>query len=140
MSEATREWLDALKPQDEIALDTGSYSVSTFIKTRVLRLTATQVVVADPHTGRERRFRKQDGREVGGDGGWSRTDRITPLTPAVRERIETAKLKAWIGSLYQHHTVRLSLRVMRAMKAAHDAEIAAEKAEAEKPATEGAPQ
>lgn len=135
-----KAWAQALQPGDAVAIDDGNYGGTSFSIARVIRLTATQVITTARYTQGERRFRKEDARELGSSGTWSRAAKLEPVTDSVRDAIETAALKDWVRGLHQHHTVKLSLRVMRAMKAAHDAETAAEKAEAEKPATEGAHQ
>lgn len=118
-----KAWTDTLRKDQKVAMDNGSYTRSYSVGT-VERLTATQVIVRSAW-GTEKRYRRDNGREVGGK---SYRQGIEPLTPEICDALATAALKSWISGLNTHHRVNLSLRVMRAMKKAHDAETAAEAA------------
>jgi hypothetical protein len=121
-----KAWTDTLRKDQKVAIDIGSYTSAYGVGT-VERLTATQVIVRNAY-GQEKRYRRDTGSEV---GGVSYRQAIRPLTPEIRATIETAALKSWITGLNTRHQVNLSLRVMRAMKVAHDNETAAEKAATE---------
>ena len=82
-----KDWLDSLKPGDEVAVTFG-YTSAHGIAT-VDRTTPTQVIV-----GRAR-FRRSDGYRVGDSGAWSRAS-IRPVTDAIRESATRAKLIAAI--------------------------------------------
>jgi hypothetical protein len=74
-----REWLDGLKEGDEVVL--VSHHARRRIA-RVARVTKTQIVVGAVGM----KFRRQDGRMVGGDA-WTRS-RISKPTPELRARVE----------------------------------------------------
>lgn len=119
-----KAWTDSLRAHQVVAVANGGYGRRSYSVGTVTRLTATQVLVRNAHQ-QEKRYRRDTASEVGGP---RYSQGIWPLTPAIRESIETDKLSSWISGLYAHHRVKLSLRVMRAMKKAHDSETAAEAA------------
>lgn len=78
-----KEWLQSLKRGDEVALVHHKHLV------KVERSTPTQVVVL--LRGKELRYRRKDGRAVG--GRWS--DSILPATSEIRREIRHHQLVEW---------------------------------------------
>lgn len=73
-------WIETLKPGDEVAFDTRPHGWRTprYHILTVERTTKTQII-----TTSDDRFRKKDGREVGGEL-W---ENIEPVTGKIREKI-----------------------------------------------------
>lgn len=65
-----KEYLDSLKPGDEVVIALGNYEQTPAIA-RVVRRTKTQVIVKRYGTDFEMRFRKKDGRMVGSESYYS---------------------------------------------------------------------
>jgi hypothetical protein len=122
IAEAKRlhEWLEALKPGDEVAIMRFGYGgIREYELAAVQRLTATQVIL--PSYGpSERRFDRASGRKKGDAYG----PRLVPVTLEVRDAIELNELVHWAGSLVTNHgRTRPPLPVLRALKKAYDFEM-----------------
>lgn len=79
----SNEWLAAVKPGDEVAINAGYSGYSMLI---VDRVTSTQIICG------KARYRRDTGRLVGGSG--YRVHYLSEPTPAIRETIERNKLLA----------------------------------------------
>jgi hypothetical protein len=109
---ARAEWLDGLKPGDKVVIP-GRWSDPGRIVT-VERLTATLVVMKT-----RERFKRDSGRAAGSADTWH-TPHIQPVTDEFRDAIERKGLVDWLDSVSRkRHS--MSVEVLRAMKAAHDA-------------------
>lgn len=78
-------WIETLKPGDKVAFDErpGGWCASRYRILKVERTTKTQII-----TTSDDRFRKKDGKEVGG-ASWKN---IEPVTDEVREKIRRQKV------------------------------------------------
>jgi len=100
------DWMDTLKPGDEVTVLGGGIYSAPSIQT-VERLTKTQVVLSE----RGRKFRRTDGREIGMTGYW--IPRIVEVTQEHRDTVENARLRHRIAEGLKNPD--LSLGVLRAM-------------------------
>lgn len=98
-----KEWLDALKPGDEVAVRSGR---GVFIA-RIERRTNTQIVISNAY-----RFRASDGRMVGA-AAWDGQD-IEPVTQLIRDKVEHTRLKHRMHSV---QWARQDLTTLRAVDA-----------------------
>ena len=117
MNQFTEEyvnWLAGLKPGDRVALSRTSWSGGKYDLVTIERLTATQFVLP-----RGLRARRETGALISAHS----VRRIQPITGDVRDAIEFYELKDWLSTLTLRG-IKLSLNVLRAMKAAYDEEIA----------------
>lgn len=80
---ADAQWLASLQKGDEVALVDYQRLAS------VARATPTQIVVL--LNGRELRYRRRDGRCVGG----RHSDRIVQVTGAIRQEVRHHELRQW---------------------------------------------
>lgn len=88
-----KEWRQSLKQGDGVVISEGSRLDSKSIAV-VERTTSTQIIVLSS-LGRERRFNKSMGREVGSPYG----ARLSPITAGARAQIQAAKNRQEFGSL-----------------------------------------
>lgn len=112
-----RDWARTLRPGDEVAVRSRYYGHAPYSILTVAKLTATQVVTAE-----ERRFALKDLYEIGAArSGFAGRPGIEPVTPQVREAVETFALVDWLSKLVSDHGRKHPpLHVMRALKAAYD--------------------
>lgn len=111
------EWLAGLGEGSQVAIKgrgivncTWSYSAPRVLT--VVRTTKTQLIVNG--SGYERRFRRDDGREVGG------RDRIVPYTEAIAREIVEANDRSRFSRLAAKEGKDLSARHIAAMLEAYD--------------------
>jgi hypothetical protein len=83
-----REWLDGLKPGDEVAVDVGAGMGCRWHLVTVARRTPTLIVCAYPGCRRdsEAKYRAEDGRATARDR-WNRR-RLEPLTNEIRAAVQ----------------------------------------------------
>jgi hypothetical protein len=111
-------WLRSLQPGQGAVINHGhgnDYWLAT-----VERRTATQIIVKSS-TGREMRFRRDDGKEVGGGGRWTSAPQLVPMTPRIRDEMDLRRLRSWLdGIAYHNAKVKPTLAQLKAMKKAFD--------------------
>jgi hypothetical protein len=104
-----KEWLQSLKPGDEVAVESGGpYSSYTFRK--ITKVTATQIIF---HISGDyfKRFSRETGREKGASS--YRADHLKPSTPELKAEIArtqryremTARLDRVRWQNYSHETL-----------------------------------
>lgn len=105
-----KQWAQALKPGDEIAVRRG-YGYATYSILTVDRVTASQIVVGGM------RFRKDTLRRLGNGTGIESVTMLA-VTQEIRDAVETTELQHWLHNLTR---TKQPLSALRAMKAAFDA-------------------
>ena len=121
------EWLAGLGEGSQVAIE-GRGVVTNWVYSAprvltVVRTTKTQLIVNG--SGYERRFRRDDGREVGG------RDSIVPYTEAIAREIAEANARVRFSRLAAKEGKDLSARHIAAMLEAYD-RVQAELAQVEK--------
>lgn len=110
------EWLAGLGEGSQVAIE-GRGVVTNWVysaprELTVVRTTKTQLIASGG--GREQRFRRDDGREVGG------RDRIVPYTEAIAREIVEANDRSRFSRLAAKEGKDLSARHIAAMLEAYD--------------------
>jgi hypothetical protein len=109
-------WVETLKTGDKVAMSTRHvHGHPPYTIMAVERTTPTQIVTADG-----RRYAKKSLYEIGGNSNAVRRT-IQPVTPKIKEEVETYRLARWLESLVTNFgRTHPPLHLMRAMKAAYD--------------------
>jgi hypothetical protein len=120
------QWLRSLRPGHKVAVQKSRGTDYEIYE--VARVTPTQIVVK--FNGRlDYRYRKTDGARIGGSSAssfyWQ--NGIEPVTPKIMEAIELKELREWLFDLGdKNRNGKLSLKTLRALKAAIEPIIAAD--------------
>lgn len=83
----SRPWLAALEVGAEVVVYARGHRTSKYVRAKVERTTATQLVVR--YGGGSKRFRRNDGREVGNIYG---PFRLLELTPHIADEVEKERI------------------------------------------------
>jgi hypothetical protein len=120
------QWLRSLRPGQKVAVR-NSGSAEGYEIYEVARITPTQIVV-NHNSALEYRYSKKDGERIGGRSSWHFPRGIEPVTPKIMETVELSRMRTWFADLPDSNK-KLSLKTLRALKAAIDPIIAADGAE-----------
>ena len=112
--EQRKEWLASLKEGDEVAIPDRSHYRRAPKIARVLKVTATQIVVKDYAI--EARYNRDDGSKRG--TGWGT---IMPVTDEVRAQVESAENRDWLRDItYREDKIAaIPPAVLEAMRTAY---------------------
>jgi hypothetical protein len=121
------QWLRSLRPGHKVAVQKSRGTDYDIYE--VARVTPTQIVVKF-NSAIDYRYSKTDGHRIGGKSSTSFywQNGIEPVTPKIMESVELSHLRAWFADLPGSNKT-LSLRTLRALKAAIAPIIAADGAE-----------
>lgn len=117
-------WLRGLKPGDKMAMRKYHFGGISFETLTVARFTATQIIVEANGGAWVRRFDRKTGIERGAK---SYNSRVEPVTQEVHDLVELIELRNWFFTLNdKNRNKKLSLKTLRALKAAIEPIIAAD--------------
>lgn len=108
------EWLAGIKVGDECAMRSSNFYGEPYYILKVVKITATQLVMTRGTSAVTHRARRDTGRVI----GKSYTS-IEPATNSIREVNEMARLSHWVQGL-SHNYKHLTADQLRRMKAIAD--------------------
>ncbi len=112
-----KAWLDGLMAEEVVAIKSGGYD-RTYRLSAIDKVTATQIVVG------KYRYRKSDGRAMGGNySPYSGREEIVPVTDEVREKLDRAQFASAFydyRKLSQELPITTVRRILAVLKEANE--------------------